>query len=284
MRKDGRRSTNVEDRRGMGRGAKAGMAGIPIGCGGLILMILFVMAGGDPTVVIQALGEAQQQPQRSAPGPRMPVNDNGLGEFVSVVLADTEDVWGSIFQKSGQRYPEPTLVLFTGEVRSACGYASAAVGPFYCPADQKVYVDLSFYADLKRRFQAPGDFAQAYVLAHEVGHHVQNVLGTMTQVQRQQRQLPEVQSNQLSVMLELQADCYAGVWAHHAQAQRQVLDQGDLEEAIRAAAAIGDDNIQKMSQGHVVPESFTHGSSKQRVEWFATGMRSGDPNACDTFR
>ncbi|MCB9674715.1 MAG: neutral zinc metallopeptidase [Alphaproteobacteria bacterium] len=278
----GRRSQNVEDRRGSRRVPRA--ASIPLGCGTLLLIGLFLVLGGDPAVVLTLLSEAQIEPSARSPGAALSPEDERMGELVSVVLADTEDVWGGLFQQAGQRYPPPTLVLFTGQVQSACGFTSAAVGPFYCPGDQKVYIDLSFYDELHRRFRAPGDFAQAYVLAHEVGHHVQNVLGTMGQVQRQQARLPEAQANELSVRLELQADCYAGVWAHHAQAQRQLLEAGDVEEGLRAAAAIGDDNIQRMSQGYVSPESFTHGSSKQRVEWFSRGMRSGAIGDCDTFR
>jgi predicted metalloprotease len=206
-----------------------------------------------------------------------------LADFVSVVLADTEDTWHAIFQQSGQRYQEPTLVLFTGAVQSACGFAQAAMGPFYCPADQKVYIDLSFYDDLRSRHNAPGDFAQAYVIAHEIGHHVQNLTGISGEVQSMRRRVSETESNQLSVRLELQADCLAGIWANHADRSRQILETGDVEEALNAASAIGDDRLQKQAGGYVVPESFTHGSSAQRVRWFKQGMTSGRFDACNTF-
>jgi len=202
---------------------------------------------------------------------------------VSVVLADTEDTWHAIFSAAGERYEEPGLVLFTGPVQSACGSASAAMGPFYCPADRKVYIDLSFFADLKRRHGAPGDFAQAYVIAHEIGHHVQTLLGTSKQVRQAQQGLGKSAANKLSVKQELQADCFAGLWGYHADRSRQVLERGDIEEALTAAAAIGDDRLQKQAQGYVVPESFTHGSSEQRVYWFKRGMEHGDAGKCDTF-
>jgi predicted metalloprotease len=206
-----------------------------------------------------------------------------MADFVSVVLADTEDTWNSVFRQAGQEYREPQLVLFTGVVRSACGMAQAAMGPFYCPADRKVYIDLAFYDELKTRFRAPGDFAQAYVIAHEVGHHVQNLLGISDHVQRQKRGLSEAEVNALSVRMELQADCMAGVWANHAQRVRQIVEPGDIEEALRAAAAIGDDRLQNQAQGYAVPDSFTHGSSEQRVRWFRRGFTSGDVEQCDTF-
>jgi len=204
-------------------------------------------------------------------------------EFVSVVLGDTEDTWGEIFSQAGQRYQPPTLVLFTDVVRSACGMAQSAMGPFYCPLDQKVYIDLGFYRDLQQRFRAPGDFAQAYVIAHEVGHHIQTLLGISQQVQKQRERMSQEMGNQLSVRLELQADCFAGVWAHHAHRSRQLLEEGDVEEGLNAAAAIGDDRLQRQTQGTVVPESFTHGSSEQRVRWFRRGFESGSVNNCDTF-
>lgn len=204
------------------------------------------------------------------------------GEFVSAVLASTEDVWPVVLERHGVAYPPPTLVLFDGAVGSACGYASSAVGPFYCPRDRQVYLDVSFFRDLETRFGAPGDFAQAYVIAHEIGHHVQTVLGTSQQVDRRMRALPEAQANQLSVRQELQADCYAGVWGQHA-AERGMLEPGDTEEGLRAAAAIGDDRLQHRAEGQVVPESFTHGTSEQRVRWFRRGLESGDIAACDTF-
>ncbi len=206
-----------------------------------------------------------------------------LVDFVSVVLADTEDTWHALFQQQGGRYEEPRLVLFRGSVRSACGLGQAAVGPFYCPGDHKVYIDLSFYRDLKDRFKAPGDFAQAYVIAHEVGHHVQTLLGVSREVAEAGKGLSEVERNRLSVRQELQADCLAGVWAHHAHQSRQLLEAGDVEEGLTAASAIGDDRLQKQTQGHVSPDSFTHGSSVQRVKWFKTGLESGNLDTCDTF-
>jgi predicted metalloprotease len=205
-------------------------------------------------------------------------------KFVSLVLGDTEETWKTIFQQSGKQYEEPTLVLFSGAVDSACGSAQAATGPFYCPGDRKLYVDLSFFDELEQRFGAPGDFAQAYVVAHEVGHHVQTLLGITQQVQSARQQIGSDQGNQLSVLTELQADCYAGVWANHAQEARQVLEPGDIEEGLRAAAAVGDDRIQRETQGRVVPDSFTHGSSEQRMTWFRRGLERGDVNQCDTFQ
>jgi hypothetical protein len=206
-----------------------------------------------------------------------------MTQFVSVVLADTEDTWHSLFRQEGATYVEPKLVLFSGAVESACGYAKSAMGPFYCPADQKLYIDLSFYEDLKTRHQAPGDFAQAYVIAHEVGHHVQNLMGISDKVHTMQRQTDRAQANQLSVRLELQADCFAGIWAHHANRSRQVLEAGDVEEALNAASSIGDDRLQRQARGYVTPESFTHGSSAQRVRWFEQGIQTGDPGQCNTF-
>jgi len=206
-----------------------------------------------------------------------------MSEFVSVVLADTEDTWSDIFRQSGGSYVEPTLVLYSNAVESACGFTRSAVGPFYCPRDQKVYIDLEFYRDLKTKYQAPGDFAQAYVIAHEVGHHVQTLLGISDKVRSLQKRSSETEANQLSVKLELQADCFAGVWGNRAQRSRQVLEQGDIEEAIAAASAIGDDRLQERSRGYVVPESFTHGSAAQRVQWFKKGIQTGDPSQCDTF-
>jgi hypothetical protein len=206
-----------------------------------------------------------------------------MADFVSVVLADTEDTWHGLFRQMGRTYVEPKLVLFSGAVNSACGYARSAVGPFYCPADRKLYIDLSFYQDLKNRYQAPGDFAQAYVIAHEVGHHVQNIMGISGKVQALQRQSDRVEANQLSVRLELQADCFAGIWANHAERSRHILEEGDIEEALNAASSIGDDRLQHQAKGYVVPEAFTHGSSAQRVRWFKRGIQSGDPAQCNTF-
>lgn len=274
----GRRSTNVEDRRGQGlsRGVMIGGGGL----GTIIIALLVAFLGGDPAVVLQP---SSQAPPATSTGPR-PAAEEQLADFVSVVLADTEDTWNALFQHQlGVDYPEPTLVLFTGQVESACGFAQAAMGPFYCPADQKVYIDLSFYEDLKTRHQAPGDFAQAYVVAHEVGHHVQNVLGISGQVSRLQRQVSEPQANELSVRLELQADCFAGVWGHHAEEKRDLLEQGDIEEALQAASAIGDDRLQMQARGYITPDSFTHGTSDQRVHWFTRGIQTGDVNQCNTF-
>jgi predicted metalloprotease len=222
-------------------------------------------------------------PARSEPYSASP-EEMRLAEFVSVVLADTEDTWDALFREMGRTYQQPTLVLFSGAVDSACGMASAAVGPFYCPMDQKVYIDLSFYSDLKNRFGAPGDFAQAYVIAHEVGHHVQNLLGIAEKVNSLRSRTSESESNRLSVMMELQADCLAGVWAHHADRARQILETGDIEEALNAASMIGDDRMQRRSGGYVSPDSFTHGSSSQRVRWFRRGLESGSLGQCNTFQ
>ena len=273
----GRRSSNVEDRRGIGGGAMVGGGGI----GMLLLVLLFSFITGQNPL------ELLQQVETTAPsggGPAgPPPADDPAAQMVSAVLADTEDTWGRIFSEGGRRYEEPALVLFERAVQSACGSASAAVGPFYCPGDHKVYLDLSFFRELDQRFGAPGDFAQAYVVAHEVGHHVQTLLGLSSRVNQMRSRMSEEQANALSVRQELQADCYAGVWGHHA-AKRDWLDQGDVEEGLRAAAAIGDDRLQKQGQGYVSPESFTHGSSAQRQEWLMRGLKSGDVNQCDTFR
>lgn len=253
-----------------------------LGIGGLLLVLLVMYLGGDPNVILQ---QAQQnQPAQVDEAQEINPEHEQLKDFVSVVLADTEDVWTEQFQKLGREYVKPKLVLFSGGVESACGYADKAAGPFYCPVDQKLYIDLTFYDMLRDRFGAPGDFAQAYVIAHEVGHHVQNLLGTMDQVQAKRQQLSKEEYNQLSVKLELQADFYAGVWAHHAQRSRDILEQGDIEEGLRAAEAIGDDTLQKQAQGYVVPESFTHGSSAQRMFWFKKGLQTGDLRQGDTFR
>lgn len=274
---EGRRaSTNVEDRRHGGRGLIVGG-----GAGTIILALIVWFLGGDPTALLQD-GAIDNSPDAASPDGAGPPQDE-LGRFVSVVLADTEDVWNELFARRGADYREPTLVLFHGQAQSACGFASSASGPFYCPSDERVYIDLRFYEDLRERFRAPGDFAQAYVIAHEVGHHVQNLNGTMDKVQSLKGRLSETDYNRLSVRLELQADFYAGVWAHHAQRTRRIIESGDLEEALRAAAAIGDDQIQKQSRGHVVPESFTHGTSKQRIHWFRKGYETGDLTQGDTF-
>jgi len=275
---DGRRSDNIEDRRGM-RVSRGKMGG---GIGTLILVLVALYFGVDPSIILDEapMGIDPTVETRSA---SRPSGEDHLAEFVSVVLADTEDTWNAYFQSMGQRYVPPKLVLFTGAVNSACGFAEAAMGPFYCPADGKVYIDLSFYRDLKNRIGAPGDFAQAYVIAHEVGHHVQNLLGISDKVQIARRRMNETQGNQLSVRLELQADCLAGVWAHHADRARRILEDGDIEEALNAASAIGDDRLQERSQGRIVPDSFTHGTSAQRVRWFRSGLETGDINQCNTF-
>lgn len=272
----GRRSGNVEDQRGMGRG---GMA-VGGGLGTLILVLAVMFLGGDPRAILnQGPGGPglQQQPRAINP------EHEKLKDFVSVVLADTEDVWRALFREQGRTYRDPKLVLFSDYVDSACGNASSAVGPFYCPANEKVYLDLSFYDEMRTRFEAPGDFAQAYVIAHEVGHHVQNQLGISDRVHAMRGQVSEKEFNQLSVRLELQADFFAGVWAHHAQRTRQILEEGDIEEALNAAAAIGDDRLQKRSRGVVVPDSFTHGTSAQRARWFRKGLQTGDMSQGDTF-
>jgi len=265
-----RSSTNVEDRRGIGVGGGVGL-------GTIVIAVVAYFLGIDPTAVINMAEQAQ--PQQSAPrDPNAPKDEGQV--FVEKVLGSTEDVWKQLMR--GGNYREPGLVLFSGAVRSACGMGQSAMGPFYCPPDQKVYIDLSFYRDLRERFKAPGDFAQAYVIAHEVGHHVQHQLGVMEKLNAMQGRASKSQMNQMQVRVELQADCYAGVWAHHAGNAR-LLDTGDVEEGLTAAAAIGDDRIQKQTQGTVVPESFTHGSSAQRVRWFRRGMESGRPQDCDTF-
>ncbi|HTL28621.1 MAG TPA: neutral zinc metallopeptidase [Tepidisphaeraceae bacterium] len=274
MRIEGEReSDNIEDRRGMP------IKGIAAGGGGIVMLIIVLIAlftGKDPTPLLQQVQQQQQGSPGAAQGQVDPAEEP-LRKFVAVVLADTEDVWGELFPKmSGQPYPRPKLVLFTGRVDSACGMASAAAGPFYCPGDQKVYLDLAFFKELQDRFKAPGDFAMAYVVAHEVGHHVQNLLGLSDQVHEARSRLSDAEYNEQSVRLELQADYLAGVWAHHAQRTKQMLESGDIEEALRAANAIGDDTLQKQAQGYVVPDAFTHGTSAQRVKWFRAGFDSGD--------
>ncbi|GAK50650.1 hypothetical protein U14_01883 [Candidatus Moduliflexus flocculans] len=280
--KDGRRSDNVEDRRSVTPGRVVGGGGLGI----IVIALIAMFFGVDPSQLLQILNQTglnqttQEEPSSRSTQPRP---DDELADFVSVVLADTEDVWTVLFKKMNETYQKPRLVLFSGAVQSACGFAQAAMGPFYCPADQKVYIDLSFYQDLRDRFKAPGDFAQAYVIAHEIGHHVQKLLGISDQVQQARQQASETQANKLSVMLELQADCLAGVWAYHAQKMRNILEEGDIEEALNAASSIGDDRIQKQSRGYVTPDSFTHGSSEQRVRWFSAGFKSGRPDSCNTF-
>ena len=276
--KGGRRSSNIEDRRGV-RAPKLLGGGV----GMIVLMLVALYFGVDPMPLLQTM---QGGGSASTAGIRPTAEDlknDPLADMVSVVVADTEDVWTEIFAAQGRQYQAPTLVMFTGATRSACGMGQAAMGPFYCPADQKAYIDLSFYDQLHTRFKAPGDFAQAYVIAHEIGHHVQNLLGISGQVQKMKQQMSQAEANALSVRLELQADCLAGVWAIRADKARDILESGDVEEALNAASAIGDDTLQRESRGTVVPESFTHGTSEQRQRWFRKGLGSGDPDSCDTF-
>ena len=280
--RQGRRSSNVDDRRG--RRSAVGRAA-PIG-GGLLLVILAIsfLTGKDPTQLLDLVEQTQVSVDPgagSSSSAGAPTDE--AADFVSVVLADTEDTWSDLFAQSGQTYREPSLVLFSDAVSSACGYNSAAVGPFYCPADQQVYIDLSFFSDLARRFGAPGDFAQAYVVAHEVGHHVQNLLGISERVHSMRSRMNREQANALSVRQELQADCLAGVWGYWANKKRRMLEPGDVEEGLRAAAAIGDDRLQRSAGRTVHPESWTHGSSEQRVRWLRRGLESGRIDACDTF-
>ena len=291
MRWKGRRqSSNIQDRRRAGPGRGPGGATVALG-GGSIVTLLLVMgviwiAGGNPLSILQSQGGSG--PNISLPGsgaqnaPIDPAQEE-LAQFIATVLADTEDVWNKLFAESGSDYREPSLVLFRGQTRSGCGFASASSGPFYCPADQQIYIDLAFYDELANKFGAPGDFAQAYVIAHEVGHHIQHMLGTTDEVHAQKGRVSETEYNDLSVRLELQADFLAGVWAHHADRSKNILERGDLEEGLRAAAAIGDDTLQKRAQGYAVPDSFTHGSSAQRVRWFRLGLESGDLTKGDTF-
>jgi len=271
-----RQSTNIEDRRGLS-GGKVAVGG---GLGTIVILIIALLFGADPRQLLEQMPTDGGAPVQSS-RPTNPEEEE-LKQFVGVVLAKSEDVWQDVFRQNGRQYREPTLVLFTNQVQSACGMAGAAVGPFYCPGDEKVYIDLSFYEELRKRFSAPGDFAQAYVVAHEVGHHVQNLMGISDQVDAMQRRVSEVEANQLSVRLELQADFFAGMFARHVQNQG-VLEAGDIEEALRAASAIGDDTIQRRTTGHVVPDSFTHGTSEQRLRWFRKGYESGDMRQGDTF-
>lgn len=271
-----RQSSNVDDRRGIGAG------GLAIGGGviGVIALIINLLMGGDPSQIPELM---PQQQQSSPMSPEQTAADDERAQFVKVVLAETEDVWNDIFQKqSNQDYPEPTLVLFRDMVQSGCGNASAASGPFYCPADQKLYIDLSFYEELQSRFNAPGDFAMAYVVAHEVGHHIQRILGTTDKMAAERERMSEREYNKLSVKLELQADFFAGVWAHYAN-RAKILEQGDIQEALNAANAIGDDRLQRQAQGTVVPDAFTHGTSEQRMYWFKKGFETGDPAQGNTF-
>ncbi len=278
----GRRSGNVEDTRGSGFGGLR-PGGMKLGCGGIVLVIVIsLLFGQNPLQLLTMLtgggGMQMQTPENYQPTPE----ENQAADFVSAILADMEDTWPSLLQPLGAQYDPPKLVLFTDMVQSACGFNEAASGPFYCPLDQKVYIDLSFFNELSR-MGAPGDFAQAYVIGHEVGHHVQNLLGVADRVRQMQQQGGQAEGNALSVMMELQADCYAGVWAHHANQQRQMLEPGDVEEGLQAAASIGDDRLMRMSGRAVQPESFTHGTSEQRAQWLRTGLSTGDCKSCDTF-
>jgi hypothetical protein len=279
---DERESENIEDRRGAG-----GRGGFGVGKGvGLGTVLLALAAsyflGIDPSVILGIFSGGGAPMTQSVPAHKPPANDE-MARFVSKVLADTEDTWRGIFRQAGRPYQDPKLILYTGATPSACGTGQTAMGPFYCPEDQKIYIDLAFYQDLKTRFKAPGDFAQAYVIAHEVGHHVQHLLGIADKVQEARRRASEAQANALSVRMELQADCLAGIWGYHADRARNVLEAGDIEEALTAASAIGDDRIQERTRGYAVPDSFTHGTAAQRVRWFKRGIESGDLRQCNTF-
>jgi len=275
----GRRSSNIEDRRGS-RTAPRLLGG---GIGTIVLVLVAMYFGVDPTPLLQGVQSGQSASTSGTRPSAEDLKNDPLADMVSVVIADTEDVWRELFARQGRRYEEPVLVMFTGTTRSACGLGQAAMGPFYCPADKKAYIDLSFYDQMRTRFRAPGDFAQAYVIAHEIGHHVQNLLGISGKVHSMKQRVSEAEGNALSVRLELQADCLAGVWSHHADKARNILEEGDVEEALNAASAIGDDTLQRQSRGTVVPESFTHGTSAQRQRWFRTGLQTGEPDSCDTF-
>ncbi|MDG4553734.1 MAG: zinc metallopeptidase [Candidatus Competibacter sp.] len=281
--RDLRRSSNVEDRRDESPSVRRG-GGIKLGGGGLLLVLVAsLIFGVNPTEVLNLLGggSTATAPQRNQQRKAPPANDSNA-DFVAAVLGDTEDTWSQLFQAQGGQYARPKLVLFRDAAQSACGFASAAVGPFYCPGDRQVYLDLSFFQELSQRFGAPGDFARAYVIAHEIGHHVQNLTGISAKAQAQRRQLPEAQANALSVLVELQADCLAGVWGHYAQ-RRGVLEPGDIDAAMKAASAIGDDRLQRQARGYVTPDSFTHGTSEQRMRWFSRGLKTGDVKECNTF-
>ncbi len=277
MRLGGRESENVEDRRG-GAGIKVG------GLATIAIVLIGLYFGVDPALLLQLLGGGDSGTRSEVPAPGGAPQDDGSKRFVSLVLAETEDTWSDVFRQLGRSYREPKLVLFSGATQSVCGFAQAAVGPFYCPGDEHVYLDLGFLHELQTRFGAPGDFAEAYVIAHEIGHHVQNLLGITDQVDRQRSGRDKAAANALSVRLELQADCFAGVWANQANSARHILEAGDVEEGLKAASAVGDDRLQMQARGYIVPESFTHGSSAQRVRWFRRGLDAGNPRQCDTFR
>ncbi len=276
--KGGRRSSNIEDRRGA-RGPRLLGGGI----GTIVVVLIAMYFGVDPRPLLQVVESTGGGSSTGTQPTAEDLANDPLADMISVVMADTEDVWNEIFAAQGRRYQEPTLVLFSGQTSSACGLGQAAMGPFYCPADQKAYIDLGFYDQMRTRFRAPGDFAQAYVIAHEVGHHVQNLLGISGRVHQMKQRVSKAEANALSVRLELQADCLAGVWANRADKARNLLEAGDVEEALNAASAIGDDTLQRQGGGTVVPESFTHGTSEQRQRWFRIGLSSGDPDRCDTF-
>jgi uncharacterized protein len=277
---DERRSENVEDERGRSFGG-VGMVGGGIGT--IVIVVVALLLGVDPRALLQQIPSGSSVPAQTQRPVQSSPEEDKLKDFVSVVLADTEDTWRELFKASGRQYEDPKLVLFSGAVQSACGFAQAAVGPFYCPADHKVYIDLGFYRELRERFHAPGEFAEAYVIAHEVGHHVQNLLGISDKVHAAQQRGSEQHANALSVRLELQADCLAGVWAYHADRARHILEAGDIEAGLNAASQIGDDRMQLRARGYVSPDSFTHGSSEQRVHWFKRGLETGGTKACDTF-
>jgi len=277
MRWRGRReSTNVEDRRGLTTTKKVAGGG----CGTIIIILIIWLLGGNP---LEFLSTTQVGNQSSVSNYQGSEVDNEMAQMVGVILADTEEVWAQLFQQTGKRYRQPKLVLYSNAVQSACGYSSAATGPFYCPADEKVYIDLSFLQEMQRRFDAPGDFTVAYIIAHEVGHHVQNLLGISDQVMAYRNRVSQLEFNQLMVKMELQADFFAGVWAHHAEQYFRILEEGDIEEAMNAASAVGDDRIMKRTQGYVVPDAFTHGTSEQRMRWFVKGFKTGDIDQGDTF-
>ena len=283
---DHRESDNLEDRRGSGSGGGLRLGGGRLGLGSIVIaLVASYFLGVNPLTVLSLLsGGGLPAIEQSAPEARRPPADDPMARFVSQVLASTEDTWNQVFRANGRQYQEPKLVLFTGATPTACGTGQSAMGPFYCPADQKVYIDLAFYRDLKERFQAPGEFAQAYVIAHEVGHHVQNLLGIADKVHQARQSVGRAEGNALSVRMELQADCLAGVWGKRTDSMKNILEPGDLEAALAAASAIGDDRLQQQGQGRIVPESFTHGSSAQRVRWFKRGFESGDMNQCNTFK
>lgn len=282
---DHRESDNVEDRRGGGGGGfRLGGGRMGIGTIAIALVASYFLGINPLTVLNMLSGGGMPVVEQSAPAARRPPADDDTARFVAKVLASTEDTWHAAFRANGQRYQEPKLVLFSGVTPTACGTGQSAMGPFYCPGDQKVYIDLVFFRELKERFKAPGEFAQAYVIAHEVGHHVQNLLGIAEKVHATRQRVSKAEANALSVRMELQADCLAGVWGKHTDTMKNVLEPGDLEAALTAASAIGDDRLQQQAQGHIVPESFTHGSSAQRVRWFKRGFESGDMNQCNTFK